>query len=218
MESGAMPSKAACRGGPLLVTGPALAELGTSDVLAEIVAETERGRSWQGDRHPAAAEGSQAVRPIPLWTLLDMGGADFVTYLYAELLGRAPDPRTVASLEARLADGTISKIEVVGQVRYSAEGRRMNRKVTGLLPRYLARKAYAVPVLGRLARLCVSILRLPGLALELRQATAALADCQARLAKLERQAGSAPAVQARLQQTDARLAALEASLRPAGRE
>ncbi len=151
-----------------------------------------------------------AARAVPLWTLLDQDGADFVTYLYEEVLGRPPDGPAIAHYAALLDAGAMAKIEVVGVIRYSAEGRRMNRKVTGLLPRYLLRRAYHLPLLGRLARLAVAVARLPRLAMEVQQATRALAECQARLDRLERQAGSAPALMARLQQAEARLGAVEA--------
>ena len=181
----------------------------TAEVLAEMLAEATRGPSLPLGGTLHTTDGL-AARAVPLWTLLDQDGADFVTYLYEEVLGRPPDGPAIAHYAALLDAGAMAKIEVVGVIRYSAEGRRMNRKVTGLLPRYLLRRAYHLPLLGRLARLAVAVARLPRLAMEVQQATRALAECQARLDRLERQAGSAPALMARLQQAEARLGAVEA--------
>ena len=201
-----------------LLTPPlsAPAEPDTAEVLAEMLAEAKRGPHLPLGGALREADSLAGARPVPLWTLLDQDGDGFITCLYEEVLGRPPDGPASAHFAALLGAGAVSKVEVVGNVRYSAEGRRVNRKVTGLLPRYLIRRAYHLPLLGRLVRLAVTLARLPRLAMELQQATRALAECQARLDRLERQAGSAPALNARLQQAEARLAAVEAG-QPAGR-
>ena len=193
----------------------ALPDLDAAAILAEMLAEAGRGPGASLSGSLYASAGLAAAPPIPLWLLLNQDGAEFVTFLYEEVLGRPPDAVALAHYEALLAAGQAHKLDIAGALRYSAEGRRINRKVTGLLPRYMLRRAYTVPVFGRLARLVVTILRLPRLAMELQQATRALAEVQARLDRLERQAGSAPALNARLQQAEARLGAVEASLQPA---
>lgn len=194
----------------LLTSSPFVpADPDTAEVLAEMLAEASRPSYAVLGLTLHSTEGLAAARPVPLWTLLDRDGMEFIASLYEEVLGRPPDAAAADHFAALLQAGAVSKIEVVGSVRYSAEGRRVNRKVTGLLPRYLLRRAYHVPLLGRLARLAVSVMRVPRLAVEVQQATRALAECQARLDRLERQAGSAPALTARLQQAEARLNALE---------
>lgn len=195
-----------------LLTPPlsAPADPDAADLLAEMLAEAGRGPRLHLEGALHSTDGLATARAVPLWTLLEQDGAEFVTYLYEELLGRPPDGPAVAHYEALLTAGAVSKVEIAGNVRYSAEGRRVNRKVTGLLPRYLLRRAYHLPLLGRFARLAVAVVRLPRLAVELQQATRALAECQARLDRLERQAGSGPALNARLQQAEARLGAVEA--------
>ena len=200
---------------PNLDAAATLPDLDAAAILAEMLAEAGRGPAAILSDSLYASAGLAAAPPIPLWLLLDQDGAEFVTFLYEEVLGRPPDAVALAYYEGLLAAGRAHKLDIAGALRYSAEGRRINRKVTGLLPRYLLRRTYTVPVLGRLARLFVTILRLPRLAIELQQATRALAEVQARLDRLERKAGSAPALTARLQQTEARLGAVEASLQPA---
>lgn len=188
-------------------------EIGAVGVLAEMLAEIGRGRGpglHLGGQMSSVTELDKAWA-VPLWSLLDQDGQGLITCVYEEVLGRPPDLTAITHYEAKLATGAVSKIEFIGTIRYSAEGRKVNRKVTGLLPRYLLRRAYHVPVLGRFARLAVAIMRLPRMTVELQQVTRTMADTQARLDKLERQAGNGSALLTRLQQAEAKLGAVEAS-------
>ncbi len=183
-----------------------------TEVMAELLAECGRGpgaRMSQGFYSQEALSGGRAV---VLWTLMEPNGAEFVSLVYEELLGRAADTAALAHYEAGLKQGGIAKIDIIAAIRYSPEGRKISRKVPGLLPRTLLRRSYQIPLLGKLARLAVSILRLPRLANELQSATRRLADVQDRLDRLERRLAGGPLLDARLQQVEGRLGAVEAAM------
>ena len=132
------------RGASSVIAAPFAApeEVDAGSVLAELRAELDRHRPGGGALTPTT----------PLWALLDRDGEDFVRTLYDELLGRAPEPAELEQHAAALARASMSKIEIVGAIRYGAEGRAANRRVSGLLPRYLLRRAGRLPGAGWLVR------------------------------------------------------------------
>ena len=201
-----------------LITYPfQVPEVEAALILGEFFEELDRGRSARPAADFYLPGALTTAHAIPLWTLLEPGGTEFIENLYTEILGRPSDAAAIEHYHQALASGTVSKIDILVSVRYSSEGRKVGRRITGLLPYTIVRRAYGVPLLGRIARLAVAILRLPRLAIELQQATRALADCQARLERLERRMASEPLLDARLQQTEVRIGALEAgvqSLKP----
>lgn len=76
------------------------------------------------DSHPFAAADS-----LPRLMIYD--NLDFVRGAYATILGRAPDSEGEAYYLERLRSGH-SKLEILWQLRKSAEGRRRNSKIPGL--------------------------------------------------------------------------------------
>ena len=113
---------------------------------------------------PDAGPGSRRDLSAPLdpAALVALQGADFVRHAYLELLGREPDERA-SFYTAALVDGRLSKLEILGQVRFSAEGKAVGRQVLGLKRRVLLSRAYRVPVVGRLVRIGTAVAGLPGL-------------------------------------------------------
>lgn len=71
----------------------------------------------------------------------------FVDQAFRALLKRAPDDAGSA-MQIRLLGAGASKAEVLGNLRWSPEGRRVGTRVRGLLPRYALAKLARVPVLG----------------------------------------------------------------------
>lgn len=84
----------------------------------------------------------------------------FVDYAYRALLKRPPDAAGFDGHLRLLVSGG-SKIEILGNLRYSPEGRAAGVRVPGLLPRYVLAKLYRVPVLGYLLEWIVSLAGLP---------------------------------------------------------
>jgi ubiquinone/menaquinone biosynthesis C-methylase UbiE len=85
----------------------------------------------------------------------------FVVAAYRALLKRDPDNDTARHFLGGLREGTLSKVEILGQIRFSAEGRRLKVRVRGLMLPFGLRTLYRIPVLGYFLRLATGILRLP---------------------------------------------------------
>ncbi|HUL41863.1 MAG TPA: DUF4214 domain-containing protein [Burkholderiales bacterium] len=84
----------------------------------------------------------------------------FITAAYRALLRRAPDEPGFKYYLGRLRDG-ISKIQILGQIRYSPEGKSAGVVVSGLLVSYTLRKIYSWPILGRLAQTVAALWNFP---------------------------------------------------------
>ncbi len=72
---------------------------------------------------------------------------EFIEHAYAALLRRTPDS-TGLEAKIRLLEAGRSKIEILGNLRYSGEGREIGVRVPWLWPRYLLAKSTRIPILG----------------------------------------------------------------------
>ncbi|MBA8885115.1 hypothetical protein [Dokdonella fugitiva] len=81
--------------------------------------------------------------------LTDAHHRAFVDGAFRALLKRTPTAAESAAAIARLARGA-AKAEVLGDLRWSAEGRRVGARVAGLAPRYALAKLHRIPLLGPL--------------------------------------------------------------------
>ncbi len=98
-----------------------------------------------------------------LGELLDRHDEDFLRTAYEALLGRRPDASGVTTYLGGLRTGRLSKIDILGRLRFSREGRERGISVRGLLPLWLAHTAYRIPVLGDLVAWISALVRLPRL-------------------------------------------------------
>lgn len=98
----------------------------------------------------------------------------FVERAFRALLKRTPTAAEATAQIALLAAGA-TKAEVLGNLRWSPEGRRIGVRVAGLLPRYASSKARQLPVLGYALDLLVNLAALPHLARHQRASDALLA-------------------------------------------
>ena len=89
---------------------------------------------------------------------------DFIRNAYRALLGREPDPEGASRYLARIRAGELSRIEVLGRIRYSPEGKAAGVSVDGLAVPFGWRTARRVPLLGRLLGILQYAWRLPDLA------------------------------------------------------
>ena len=106
----------------------------------------------------------------------------FVRNAYRGILKREPDDAGYIQFLAALRSGHLNKIDILGKLRFSPEGRAQNVPVSGLKGRARLRQLYRVPVLGYFAELTVSILRLPSLLANHRKLEAHTAAQDERLA------------------------------------
>jgi O-antigen chain-terminating methyltransferase len=116
---------------------------------------------------PAEAEGLpphqiQGDEAASLSGLMRLADADFIRAAYQMLLKRAPDQEGLRIYLANLGRG-MSRITVLGDIRYSPEGRSAAVDVPGLRTRVLLHRLYRIPVLGRVLRSVTAVVALPGL-------------------------------------------------------
>jgi hypothetical protein len=103
--------------------------------------------------------GSNAGR-VTIAELASLAGPTFVDQAFRRILKREPDPVGFEQQMAALGAGA-SKIEVLGDLRFSAEGRRAGIAIPGLAPRYFVGKLGRVPILGALVRWLIALASLP---------------------------------------------------------
>lgn len=79
---------------------------------------------------------------------LDFQDGDFVRIAYTVILKREPDEGGFEHYLSMLRRGEVSRIEILGKLRYSAEGRKHAVKITGLWHRAIIQTAFRIPILG----------------------------------------------------------------------
>ena len=111
-------------------------------------------------RYPEAAPFQ--IKPVyTLRDFTDYHDADFIRHAYLGILGREPDRDGQHHFLHQLRAGAFSKTEILGRLRYSAEGRRRHVRISGLLPCFIQQTLGRIPILGFLARFIGSFLKLP---------------------------------------------------------
>lgn len=95
----------------------------------------------------------------------------FLDLVFRAILKRPPDDAG-SSTQMRLIGAGASKVEIIGNLRYSPEGLRVGTRIAGLRPRYLLSKACRVPVLGLGLEWLIAFAALPFMARHLRAADA----------------------------------------------
>jgi hypothetical protein len=139
-----------------------------ADALRSQATLPERIANARAAELPVASGGTS----IP--ELARFAGPAFVDNAYRTILGREPDAEGFAQQMAALGAGT-NKIEILGDLRYSAEGRQRGVAIAGLRPRYLVAKLGRVPVVGAIVQWIVAALSLPHLLRHQRATEASLA-------------------------------------------
>ena len=114
--------------------------------------------------------------------LLKYHDRDFVWNAYRALLKREPDGEGLTAFLEKLRSGRFNKIDVLGSLRFSPEGRRHQVTIDGLRLPATIRRLYRVPVIGYIAEWVVGVARLPSLIRSQRQIESHLTAQQERLA------------------------------------
>ena len=86
---------------------------------------------------------------------------EFIKQAYRGILNREPDPQGFNNYLSLLRNGQRNKIEILGGLRYSKEGKEKHVIIKGLYFRYLLNISYRIPILGYILKLSISILRFP---------------------------------------------------------
>jgi hypothetical protein len=85
----------------------------------------------------------------------------FLHAAYRHVLGRDPDAAGSAHYQRALLAGRLTRIELLGRLRLSPEGRRRGMRLPGLDIAFPLALAYRIPVAGPLLALVARLLRLP---------------------------------------------------------
>lgn len=107
-----------------------------------------------------------AAHPLPhkeFYALSDFLGyhdSDFIDNAYSSILCRLPDSGGEFYL-SRLQKGELTKVDIVGRLRYSREGRSKKVHVKGLLLPFMLQSFFKIPVLGWGLRIVTGLLNLP---------------------------------------------------------
>ena len=140
-------------------------------ILAVIREEAKRrgasGRSGHTALDEAQERGGFARRPMLVDTprhvrdFLAMSTEQLIDVSYRYLLRRPPDASGVENFRHALRTGRRTKVEVLGLIRYSGEGRGHAVPVQGLAPAFALSIIYRVPIIGLVAAAIAALLRLP---------------------------------------------------------
>ncbi|MDI9238731.1 methyltransferase domain-containing protein [Lysobacter sp. LF1] len=123
----------------------------------------QEGINGQGPLLSAAAQRDfQRKGEYALGDLLRYDDAEFVTNVYRAVLVREPDGGAGGYLR-ELRAGSISKVEVIGAIRWSPEGLSRSVHVDGLLIPYKLQVWRRLPVVGRVLGWGLDAIRLPTL-------------------------------------------------------
>ncbi len=85
----------------------------------------------------------------------------FIRNAYQGILNREPDGNGLAHYLIALRSGRYAKAEILGRLRYSAEGRAHAVRINGLFLPFLFQMAYRIPILGYIFAWANFLLRLP---------------------------------------------------------
>jgi hypothetical protein len=118
--------------------------------------------SYMAPQLPALEHTDPPGVELDIGSLMALPDRAFLDRAYRSLLDRRPDDCGLRHHMEALAAG-VSRITVLGALRYSPEGMAVGRPVPGLRKRYMIHRLYGLPVFGRLLRSLTAALALPGL-------------------------------------------------------
>ena len=112
---------------------------------------------------PSTSEGLPLQDEYRLEQLLAFHDTAFIHNAYTALLRRPPDTRGNAVYLERLRSGSLTKVDILGRLRYSREGRTKKIPVKGLPLKFFLRTAAGIPVAGYLLQMIMAIVHLPAI-------------------------------------------------------
>jgi len=98
-----------------------------------------------------------------LGDLLKYRDEDFIKNAFRTILQREPDYAGFNDYLRRLRSGDLHRVEIIGRLNYSREGRENHVKIKGLLLKYSIYTAYRIPIIGYLLKITVSLLNMPSI-------------------------------------------------------
>jgi SAM-dependent methyltransferase len=113
---------------------------------------------------PRPTDFSPPFKRKPSYSLADFlnyHDEDFLRNAYRGILGREPDAEGFHHYLERLRSGSLSKVDILGRLRYSPEGRALKARIAGLFIPFAFRTLGRVPLVGYGIRWVNSIVHLP---------------------------------------------------------
>lgn len=118
-----------------------------------------------------------------LHDLLKFHDADFLNAAYRAVLKREPDSFGYSFYLEQLREGHLDKVDLLGALRFSPEGKLKNVQINGLALPTFVRRLSSLPIIGYPIRLGSGLLRLPSLIHRVRRQEAYSAAQSRRLAE-----------------------------------
>lgn len=106
-------------------------------------------------------DGLNGGSQITIDDLLKYNGEEFIKNAYSSILKRTPDPEGFNLYLSQLKTNKLNKIQILGALRYSKEGRKKHAIIKRLFPRYLLSLSYRIPLLGYAMKTAAVIAKLP---------------------------------------------------------
>jgi O-antigen chain-terminating methyltransferase len=94
---------------------------------------------------------------------LDAHDEAFIRRAYRGILGREPDVGGFENYLEQLRSGRVAKVEILGRLRYSPEGRNKAVKIRGMLAPFVIASLRRLPLIGYGLQWLITLLRLPTL-------------------------------------------------------
>lgn len=148
-------------------------QLSQATIAAELRRELGRRRELSASPLPLAEaairlprlEGRPAFEAergeYRLEEFLNFHDRDFVVVAYLGIMKRPPDGAGLHHFLLALRGGRLSKVEIIGRLRFSPEGKAKKIRVRGLLPVLAVCLLGKLPLLGYPSRWLINLLRLP---------------------------------------------------------
>lgn len=130
----------------------------TADGHPGSITQTVAGNQW----HPVAARLPERDHYTPA-DFFRFDDEDFVDVAYRALLRRPANDEGSKGYLAELRSGAVSKVEILGLIRFSEEGVRQSVHVDGLLLPYRLHRWRRLPIVGWFLGMGMALARLPGL-------------------------------------------------------
>lgn len=142
-------------------------------------------------RRPRSTQGDGIERERLDYSIAELSGPHyiaFVDHVFRAVLKRQPDDAG-STMQIRLLAAGAPKAEVIGNLRWSPEGRRIGTRIRGLLPRYVLAKLARLPVIGYALQWGIAFAGLPVLLRHQRAADTSVAAGFNTIADAQRDAG-----------------------------
>ena len=139
-----------------------------AEVVAEVPASERDSNSFRlklpdapPDPAQVALNVSEGGNGFLLKDLLVYDGVAFIHVAYKASLGRPPDEEGLRVYSTMLQAGA-SKVEILGRLRYSPEGRRSRIRIGGLAVAFTFDTISRLPVIGWFVGICAALWSFPG--------------------------------------------------------